>query len=716
MHIFLNALFLLDSLALGMDVRNLEEPLAGPTAEDCKNPANAIVRENCLEGSPPTDWDINAAGSATIQGFATQSSYVAGERVELKVKTESRAYRVDIFRMGWYAGLGARKLASVKPTVPLPQHQPNCHMENETLLVDCGTWAISASWMIPHDAISGVYFARLVREDPPAHWRTDASQIAASPKFAIKGWDYSKMPPCGDKDSCPGLKHSYGAQRLKKGPASMMHNALKEPHASHVYFVVRDDVRQADILFQTIDTTSRAYNTYAAPSTYGVLPLRHHNFSLPAGWGDRRAYKVSYNAPLITRDTRAVNMVFNSEFPAIRWLERHGYDVQYWTGVDAHVRGREIRKRARVYLSVGHDEYWSGEQRSHVEAARDEGVNLIFWSGNEVYWKVRWETSPVDGQTMRTMVIYKESQEIVKIDPSREVWTGTFRDSKEFNPEGSYPENALTGTLFMVNAWRHDPLEVPGVYAPLRFWRNTSVSMLRPNQKGVLLKGLLGHEWDEDIDNGFRPPGLIHLSKTTVHNVQTIVDTGGCFDSGTATHHLVLYKAPSGALVFGAGTVQWTWGLDNFHDEPTGANNMLENEYDTRVGVDLAGPDPSIQQASANLLADMGVQPTILGEGLIRPSPSTDKDPPVAMHVQIEEQGHSLTVWAKGYDESGVVAALEWSLDKAHWHPMENEGGMDGAWHAPLPPATSAVWVRAVDDSLNFGTAVKYERKSTAEL
>ena len=30
----------------------------------------------------------------------------------------------------------------------------------------------------------------------------------------------------------------------------------------------------------------------------------------------------------------------------------------------------------KVYLDVGHDEYWSGQQRTNVEAARDAGVNL----------------------------------------------------------------------------------------------------------------------------------------------------------------------------------------------------------------------------------------------------------------------------------------------------------------------------------------------------
>ncbi len=54
----------------------------------------------------------------------------------------------------------------------------------------------------------------------------------------------------------------------------------------------------------------------------------------------------------------------------------------------------------RVFLSVGHDEYWSGGQRSNVEAARNVGVHLAFFSGNEVFWKTRWERS-IDGSSTR---------------------------------------------------------------------------------------------------------------------------------------------------------------------------------------------------------------------------------------------------------------------------------------------------------------------------
>ena len=79
----------------------------------------------------------------------------------------------------------------------------------------------------------------------------------------------------------------------------------------------------------------------------------------------------------------------------VRFLEANGYDVSYTTGVDTDRRG-DLIKNHKTFLSVGHDEYWSGTQRANVEAARDAGVNLAFFSGNEVFWKTRWENSMTD--------------------------------------------------------------------------------------------------------------------------------------------------------------------------------------------------------------------------------------------------------------------------------------------------------------------------------
>ncbi|MEZ4707013.1 MAG: DUF6605 domain-containing protein [Caldilineaceae bacterium] len=642
-------------------------------------PSNKIVQENQRPGAPATEWDINGWGDPSIQGFGHDISINVGETIYFKIKTDSTDYRLDIYRMGYYGGLGARLVDSVRPSAPLPQVQPEGLRDPQTLLYDCGNWAVSASWRAPADAVSGVYFARLVRQDDaPASWRMDNGQDAPA-------------------EAPTPYAHAYGS--LGRGRLA---NALREPRASHIYFIVRDDDGGSDILFQTADTTWQAYNRYGGHCTYGRLNPEYPRIH----GGPPRAHKVSYNRPFETRHYRAVNMLFNAEYPFIRWLERNGYDVSYFTGVDSDRRGAEILKH-RLFLSVGHDEYWSRNQRRHVEAARAAGVHLAFFSGNEVFWKIRWEPS-MDGaaEDYRTMVVYKETHDNAKIDPKADEWTGTWRDARPFNPEGPQPENALTGTIFTVNAWRNDPLIVPASYARLRFWRNTDVAKLQPGSRAVLLRGLLGHEWDEDVDNGFRPAGLFRLSETTIDNVPYIQDHGTVYDAGTATHHLTLYRHASGALVFGAGTVQWGWGLDAHHDAETGVPPERANATDTRIGVDLTGPDRNIQQATINLFADMGVQPATLQDDLVAADSSTDTTAP-ASTIEHPVAGATLPIGpvrisGTAQDADGVVAAVEVSTDNgASWHPADGREQWMYEW-TPTAPGDFTSRCRAVDDSGNL--------------
>ena len=564
----------------------------------------------------------------------------------------------------------------------MPQSQPEGLRDPATHLYDCGNWAVSASWTAPKDAVSGIYFARLVRQDPepePAAWRAD----------------HSLTPPAARPEA---VAHAYGS--LGHGRLRI---ALREPRASHIYFVVRDDAGRSDILFQTADTTWQAYNRYGGHCTYGRLDPEHPRLR----GGPPRAYKASYNRPLETRHYRAVNAVFNAEYPFVRFLEANGYDASYTTGVDSDRRG-ELIANHRLFLSVGHDEYWSGRQRRNVEAARDAGVHLGFFSGNEVFWKTRFEPSiDASEEPYRTLVTYKETHANAKIDPMPDVWTGTWRDSRPFNPEGPQPENALTGTIFTVNAWRNDPIIVPAEYARLRFWRNTDVARLEPGERAVLLKGLLGHEWDEDLDNGFRPPGLFRLSETTIDNVPYVQDCGSVFDSGTATHHLTLYRHASGALVFGAGTVQWAWGLDAHHDTETGVPPERVNENTTRVGVDPNGPDRNVRQATVNLFADMGVQPATLAPDLVRAEASDDREPPVS-RIDEPRTGSSLPpgpvqISGAAHDRGGGrVAAVEVSVDGgATWHPAEGREAWRYEWK-PEGSGTQTILCRAVDDSGNL--------------
>jgi hypothetical protein len=65
-----------------------------------------------------------------IQGFATEMSINLGETAQFKVKTHSPRYRIDIYRMGWYGGNGARLIQTIQPSVSLPQAQPECIVHN----------------------------------------------------------------------------------------------------------------------------------------------------------------------------------------------------------------------------------------------------------------------------------------------------------------------------------------------------------------------------------------------------------------------------------------------------------------------------------------------------------------------------------------------------------------------------------------------------------
>ncbi|MGQ0830639.1 MAG: N,N-dimethylformamidase beta subunit family domain-containing protein [Microthrixaceae bacterium] len=588
---------------------------AGP----CDPPVLSVIAcENSLPGSPSSQWDVVGSGSSTIQGFTTDISYAPGASAVFKVKTPSSNYRLDIYRMGYYGGDGARKVATVQPSVALPQTQPGCKYVSSTGLRDCGNWKVSAIWSIPSNAVSGIYFAKLVREDGTSG-------------------------------------------------------------ASHVVFVVRNDTSGSALLFQTSDTTWQAYNRYGGNSLY---------VGKPAG----RAYKVSYNRPLTTRGTTPQDSVFNAEYPMVRFLEANGYDVSYTSGIDTDRRGAELLEH-QVFMSVGHDEYWSAGQRANVEAARDAGVHLAFFSGNEMFWKTRWESSVTTPTTSyRTLVSYKESKANAKIDPNP-AWTGTWRDAR-FSPpsDGGRPENALTGTLFMVNGPRSDAIAVPADDGRMRLWRDTSVATLAPGEVATFAAGTLGYEWDEDVDNGARPPGIVRMSTASYSVPGKLLDTCCTFGSGVATHHLTLYRHPSGALVFGAGTVQWSWGLDSSHD------------------LGSAPADVRMQQATVNLFADMGVQPATLLPTLTPATASTDVVAPSATVTAPAEGatvplGEPVTISGTATDTGGVVGGVDVSVDGgATWHPATGREAWSYTW-TPTTTGPATIMARPVDDSANLGAA-----------
>ena len=268
-----------------------------------------------------------------------------------------------------------------------------------TGLVDCGNWAVSASWTVPGTAVSGVYIAHLIRNDTGG--------------------------------------------------------------ASQIVFVVRNDASHSDIIFQTSDTTWQAYNTYGGNSLYTCtvsLPARQ-----PAGL--RRLQGQLQPAVRHAATTRGATGSFYTEYPMIRFLEANGYDVSYISGR----RRRHARRRCCSTTRCscrGPRRVLVRRQRTNVEAARDAGVNLAFFSGNEVFWKTRWEPS-IDGTNTpyRTLVTYKETHFNAPTDPrthrlDRQLARSALQPAGRRRPARERADRQL----FIVNAGTTD-IQVPAQYA-----------------------------------------------------------------------------------------------------------------------------------------------------------------------------------------------------------------------------------------------------------
>jgi hypothetical protein len=614
---------------------------AGSEPNLCEAPIkNPIACENSKPGDPPGDWQIKGIGDKTIQGFATAMSVNPGETENFKIDTEASKYNIRILRLGYYEGDGARVIEpAFKPSAKLPQEQPSCMHEKSTGLTDCGNWAVSASWKVPSDAVSGLYMAELEREDTGGE--------------------------------------------------------------SQIFFVVKNEESHSSIVVKTSDATWEAYNAYGGNSLYSCTNEWCPEAN-PAPEGYKAAYAVSYNRPFdgsIETDA-GQSAPFYAEYQMIRFLERNGYDVSYLAQPDIQAHP-ELLKNHKTFVSSGHDEYWSAGERTAVEAAREAGVNLAFFSGNEVFWKTRYGPS-MEGTQNRTLLTYKETHFNGPKDPEEpNVATSSWGDARFKSGGAAKPPNSLTGQYFLVNAGTSD-IKVPGTFAKLRFWRNTAVSKLAANETLTLSPGTgtLGYEWDVDADNGFRPAGRISLSSTTVNGLQTFTDYGTKTANETmATHSLSLYRAPSGALVFGSGTVDWSWGLDNTNAWDVYTTDPSENPA-----------DPTMEQATVNLFADMGAQPATLQAGLVQATGSTDTTPPEATITsptagKTVNGSESLAITGAASDVGGVVAGVEVSIDGGKsWHPATGTTSWTYTW--PVDGATSAtIKARAIDDSGNIGVA-----------
>lgn len=458
-----------------------------------------IQSENEKPGT--TDWQLTytRVDSATryrcpwIEGYVSHASIRAGESLDFKISANPPGkFVIDLYRMGYYGGTGARHLVTLGPFEGITQPEP---VEGEKRLQEC-QWATTTSLVIPESWVSGVYMGKLTRLD-------------------------------GD------------------------------PYQSYIIFIVKDD-RPADILFQCSDNTWQAYNRW---------PRQHSLYDDgKSEWALGSAAKVSYDRPygkycqiLDAPLSQGSGEFLLWEFPLAYWLEQHGYDVTYCSNTDTHAAGASLL-RAKTFVSVGHDEYWSLEQFNHVREAVEAGVNVAFLSANTSCFVAPFFPSSAG---VPNRIITRAGR------------FGGLTEAEKAYPMGPFEmEGPNEATL--IGARTINPFNGADDWTIVEpsHWLFEGTGM----NKGDGIPGLVGWEFHgtpADI------PGLAIVAEGEATNA------GGKKAHWTAT----IYPGPKDNWVFNAATIYWAQGLSS----PPG--HMLPYSHYGRPH----GPDPRVERITKNL-------------------------------------------------------------------------------------------------------------------
>ena len=470
--------------------------LAGPVKAASKD--NRVAEENTRPGT--VEWQLRYHSfddpitmasyplnrrlrHSAIEGYASRTSVVASESIDFMVSMKpTGSFLVDIYRMGYYGGTGARHMLRLGSHKAGTQAVPMMTVER---LRECA-WEKSLSLTIPKDWPSGVYLAKLTRDEP------------------------------------------HGTQ-------------------SYVTFVVKEH-RSSDVLCQASDLTWQAYNKWPGKDSL-------YDDGTPEVWYTGPHVRVSFDRPY-AKYCQCVDSPLSCgnggyilwEYPMTYWLEEQGYDVTYCSNVDLQLDPGMLRT-SKVFLSVGHDEYWSRKMYDEVMKARDAGLSLAFLSGNTMWHEIEFYDSSVTGAPARAFarrVNMADTEKLMGVK-ARTIGYGDWVVSK--------PEH-----------WVYDGTGL---------------------KAGDKIPAIIGWEYDgEPADI----PGLEVLATSLLHpRTDQWVKTDHY-------HHGVIYPCQKGNWVFTAGTIWWPSGLSS----PPGHVQARVDE----VGGTF-GPHPAAQRITANVLNRM---------------------------------------------------------------------------------------------------------------
>jgi hypothetical protein len=186
--------------------------------------ANAVRIENARTGS--RSWDVPLATAGTVEGYPSSPTVAPGETLGLHVSTSPAApYRVEIYRLGWYGGLGARLLGCLPECSgqkqgtarPVPAPDPSGEVR--------AGWPVTDETVVPAEWVSGYYVAKLVLtagaergraasvpfvvRAPSTRLSTILVQVPVNTWQAYNSWGQKSLYDFNSSDGIPATRVSF---------------------------------------------------------------------------------------------------------------------------------------------------------------------------------------------------------------------------------------------------------------------------------------------------------------------------------------------------------------------------------------------------------------------------------------------------------------------------------------------------------------------------
>jgi len=417
------------------------------------SPGSAIATENAKPGT--LDWCLGSRVGGVqyfrsddernqIVGYAAKTSAAPLDTLDLyiSVNASAPAYTIEVFRLGYYQGCGARLVQRIDKTDGRKQITD----DHSSLLVDDLTGRVQCGWSVSHtldigaDWPSGIYLARLTNADR---------------------------------------------------------------YQGHIVFCVRSaSAAPSGLLYVQPTLTYQAYNGYpfvTSPSfkfrrvgrSLYPVPSISCATSPNAITGCCEAVAVSYDRPYTSMGSYVGNVGNGAAFDSytyepyfIRWAEQNGYALDYVTDLDIDAQGISLLERYQGVVFPGHFEYWTKNIRDAIEQAKNQSVHLAFLGANAAYYQVRLENSAKNPG--KTVVCYKGAGGKGRLgDPL----AGTLYETTLFANVGRF-DSMMSGLSHAVAGTGDQILPLRTVNTNHWVWQGAGV------QEGDSIPALLGYEVD----------------------------------------------------------------------------------------------------------------------------------------------------------------------------------------------------------------------------